>query len=166
MKQLAKCLYCGKEFDRNEESYVAIGKRYAHLSCAQTAPTWTDDTYKDKIFQYMKGVYGSYDFFPMDRSRQKYINEHNYTNFGIYQTLIYAYEILRLDPIKSNGRIGIVPYLYEDAKKYFDKFYSMQKNVYEAANAQLESMPRIIIIEKTTVTRKREFSLDDIKVEE
>jgi hypothetical protein len=163
---LVKCLYCDTEFQREEESYVQIGTRYAHLSCAESAPTWKDDTYKDRIFQYIQKIYGSYDYWSIDRCRSKWITENQYTNFGIYQTLIYAYEVKQLDPVKGGGRIGIVPYLYEEAKGYFIKFYLREKNITEAANSQLEQLPRLIIVEKAVITRKKEYSLDDVLVEE
>jgi hypothetical protein len=163
---LVKCLYCDKEFRREEESYVQIGTRYAHLSCAEGAPTWKDDIYKDRIFQYVEKVYGSYDFWSIDTNRVKWIKQNKYTNFGIYQTLIYAYEVKQLDPVKGGGRIGIVPYLYEEAKAYFIKFYIREKNITQAANAQLEQLPRLIVVEKASIRTKKEYSLDDIQAKE
>lgn len=38
---------------------------------------------------------------------------------GIAATLRYWYEVKGADPSKANGGIGIVPHIYEDAKKYY-----------------------------------------------
>jgi hypothetical protein len=47
-----------------------------------------------------------------------YREDYNYTNSGMYYTLKYYYEILENHIIEGGG-LGIIPYYYDEASKYF-----------------------------------------------
>ena len=38
---------------------------------------------------------------------------------GIYKSLIYWYDVKKNNPSQANGGIGIVPYIYNDVRKYY-----------------------------------------------
>ena len=52
---------------------------------------------------------------------KKYVEEYGYTYSGIMKALIYYYEIKgnKFDLAKTNGGIGIVPFVYEKAYNYY-----------------------------------------------
>ena len=47
------------------------------------------------------------------------MKDFNYTYSGILSTLKYWFEVKHNDISKSHGGIGIVPYVYNDAKNYY-----------------------------------------------
>lgn len=61
---------------------------------------------------------------------KKYLQDYpNYTYSGIRRTLQYFYEVKKNPIEKSNGGIGIVPWVYEDAKRYYyNQWLLSQKN--------------------------------------
>ena len=62
---------------------------------------------------------------------QKQINEYTsqmgFTLSGIRSTLYYYFDILNNKPLLSNPTIGIVPYVYPQAKDYYFKIYQAKQ---------------------------------------
>lgn len=56
----------------------------------------------------------------------KFFNE-GMTYQGMTKTLVYFYEIKKNTIDKSNGGIGIIPYVYEEARNYYMKQLELQK---------------------------------------
>ena len=52
---------------------------------------------------------------------------YNFSYSGIQKSLEYFYEVKGNPISKANGGIGIVPYVYEDAKKYYYTMYMAQE---------------------------------------
>ena len=137
-KHMVKCPLCGKTFDANQEPFVMINsRRYAHLSCQQSANEKEDKIQKDKtaLEQYIKKLF-SYDKLPLKVTKQiqKYVTENNYTYSGILKTLKYWFEIKKGDIEKANGGIGIVPFVYNDAFLYW-------RGIWEAREKNKEIKP-------------------------
>ena len=63
---------------------------------------------------------------------------------GMNSTLIYFYDIKKNSTKGSNEGIGIIPYVYEEAKKYFELKNDKEKKGKE----QLEKLDEIINKEK------------------
>ena len=63
------------------------------------------------------------------RQINDFIKEYNYSYSGIRKSLAYFYEV-KGNPIdKANGGIGIVPYIYQDAYRYYYSLWeAKQKN--------------------------------------
>lgn len=127
MAHPVKCFYCGKTFDRDREPYVAVpdkAKRYAHKQCYQNTIELDEQTKRDKeiLENYIKELF-NWDTLPEKVVKQlkAYMTDttKNYTYSGIYKTLKYHYEIKHGQIEKANGGIGIVPYVYEEAKRYW-----------------------------------------------
>ena len=60
---------------------------------------------------------------------KKYVEEYGYTYSGIMKALIYYYEIKgnKFDFAKTNGGIGIVPFVYEKAYNYYYSIWEAQQ---------------------------------------
>lgn len=120
-----KCMYCEEYFDRDKEPAEKVtSRRYAHKVCYDKNYK-RDDQYAELIYYYLsKEVFigmnlDSCWYQTLNRQLTKYVTDDHYTYEGIYQALKYHYEVKKGDPQKSNGRIGIVPYVYEEAQKYY-----------------------------------------------
>ena len=117
MSRLVKCLYCGKSFDRDEEPFDMVGNRYAHVECI--AKHQKTQEYKDKIHQKMKDLCGEEYSAARINKQIKQFEEDGLNVKGIYKSLIYWYDVKKNNPSQANGGIGIVPYIYNDVRKYY-----------------------------------------------
>lgn len=114
-KHIVKCLLCGEQFDANVEPYVKPrANRYAHKKCYEEIMKPRID-----LEQYICQLF-DYDSLPSIVQKQidDYVRYNHYTYQGIINALKYFYEVKHGDIAKSNGRIGIVPYVYEEAIQY------------------------------------------------
>ena len=119
-----KCKYCQTIFDTNKEPYIYIesSRRYAHKECAEKYENNKTQDEKDYelLEEYIKHLFGkSYLTAKVKKQIKDFKKEYNYTFSGIHKTLIWWYEIKKNDLEKSAGGIGIVPYIYDDAKRFF-----------------------------------------------
>ena len=57
---------------------------------------------------------------------EKYVKENNYTYSGMLKTLKWYYEKEGHSLDKSNGSIGIIPYIYQQASNYYYALYKAQ----------------------------------------
>ena len=134
MGHRVKCYYCGHTFDRDKEPFVPIEgkKRYAHTLCFNRAQSAAQENEENKLQleEYIKELF-NYKTLPdpVNRQIREYITDKNYTYKGILKALKYFYEVKSGDKEKAHGRIGIVPYDYEDAHNYYlALFEAKEKN--------------------------------------
>lgn len=133
-KVLVKCPYCEKQFDRNDKNipYVKIGRRYAHKECVEQHESSITQEERDlnSLYQYIKELLGvDYNFLKIKKQIEEYKKEYNYTYTGMLSSLKWFYEINHHSIEKANGGIGIIPYIYNDARKYYYNIYlAQQKN--------------------------------------
>lgn len=116
---IVKCIYCQGEIDKDKIKYQKISPRhYAHLTC--NAIKVNEDTAAfQTIILYCHNIFGDDgDYSRIGGQIKKYIKEGKTYN-GIYLTLKYWFEVRKGNISKSNGAIGIVPYIYEEARKYW-----------------------------------------------
>lgn len=135
------CAVCGETFDRDVVQAVRFNsRRYAHQSCypegelvpinQQRQKTATlDANLKDEInrkdlLDYISKLIEYPNYARIQLQINDYLQKYKYTYSGIQKTLQYFYEILGNDIDKANGAIGIVPYVYQDAYKYFFQIYA------------------------------------------
>lgn len=85
---------------------------------------------------------------------------------GQLLTLKYFYEVKKNTTKKSNGSIGIIPFIYDEARTYYSKIEQQQKEIGEAIQKQLEKdrleikyIPSDYIGKKK---KKKEINLDTI----
>ena len=118
-----KCVYCKIEFDRDKEPFEQISeRRYAHKECAERnkiQKTQNEQDY-DALINYIEKTLGDHAInAKIAKQIKDFREEHGYTYSGILGTLIYWFEVQGGSAELSNGGIGIVPYKYDEAKKYY-----------------------------------------------
>jgi len=88
---------------------------------------------------------------------KKYMQDHpEYTYSGIKRTLEYFYEVKNNPIEKANGGIGIVPWVYEEAKRYFyNQWLLSQKNAEKDISAYVPKIKKIIIKQPKREPKKR-----------
>lgn len=166
-KALVKCKYCGVQFDRNAEPFVeAGGRRYAHKACAEEYEASLTQEQRDEnnFYQYVKELFGNdYNYMMTKKLVEKYTKEFAYTFSGMQKALYWFYELKKNPLDKANGSIGIVPYIYNDARDYYYRLYLAQvaNNIEEVK----EYKPAIVEIEiespRARVEPPRLFNIGD-----
>ena len=128
MAHMVTCTKCGKRFDRDKYKYIEVGaRRYAHENCDLIELNQTAQD-KNALLEYIKQIYGSKEVsVKILKQIQTYTTDYNYTYSGIHKSLIYWFEIRKNSIEKSKGTIGIVPYIYDEAKEYFFSIFQAQE---------------------------------------
>lgn len=159
-----KCLYCGEKFDRLKEPNVKIGRRYAHKSCyeAQDEQTLKQDKDKHDFFEYIKELYGEdYNYISISKQAENYIKQYDFTYSGMLKSLKWFYEVKGSSKEGSNGRIGIIPYIYNDAKKYYYNLYLAQQRNKDVEGYRLEIKEVVIASPRMFTAPPKLFDLGD-----
>jgi len=130
MAHKVKCVYCGKQFDRDTEPTKQVSaRRYAHLKCWENHIQNMTEEEKDKIafYDYTKQLFGEeYNYILTKKLAERYVKEYNYTYSGMLKTLKWYYEKQGNSLDKSNGSIGIIPYIYQQVLNYYYTLYQAQ----------------------------------------
>lgn len=131
-KPQVKCPGCGLRFYREDEPHIQIKNRYWHTQCYNVETkevSKSEQTIKD-LEEYICKLFGTDYVSPRIRKQiSSMISQYNFTHSGILGSLKYWFEVKNGSIAKSNGGIGIIPYVYEDASKYYESiFYAHQAN--------------------------------------
>lgn len=122
-----KCSVCGIEFDRDRIQAVRVSaRRYAHYECkpeCELVPLAEKvDPDQEKLINYVKTLLGQqYNAARVRKQIKDYIEKDKFTYSGILGSLVYWYEVKGNSIEKANGGIGIVGFIYNDARLYFAK---------------------------------------------
>lgn len=146
------CVYCGEKFNRDKEPTTQISaRRYAHKECAEKHEANKGQEEKDleALEKYIMQLFDeTYVNARVRKQLKEYKEQYHFTYSGILKTLIYWYEIKGNSTEKANGGIGIIPYVYNDALKYYYTLYlaklaneSKDIEVYKPKEKVIEILP-------------------------
>ena len=144
-----KCPICNQIFDLNKVQGVRYNaRRYAHYTCfpqGELIPLPEipkEEKEQQELYDYIIKLF-KVEFVPpiMRKQIKKYIDEYHYSYSGIQKSLYRFYEFKKNPIDKANGNLGIVPYVYQDAYKYFYNLYLAKER---AENKNIESYKPII----------------------
>lgn len=172
-----KCYYCGEKFDRNSVDFVKpTSNRYAHISCHEKAQyEMPKKVVKERKIEpdllqlenYIKKLF-NYTELPERVVRQiaKFRSSLGYSCNGILKSLIYFYEVKNNDLSKSNGGIGIVPYVYEDAYAYYYEIFcnSQQNKHIEEKDMEYKVIEITITAPKRKPRKTKKFTFLDEEI--
>lgn len=128
---MVKCPFCDKSFNREETDYIHYKNRYWHVECYKEK--FPDEEEKQLLIDYIKKLFNIEKLTPLIYKQIKdFVEEYKYTYSGMRGTLVYSYEIRKLDIGKARG-IGIIPYNYEEAKNYFINIEEENKKILDMA---------------------------------
>jgi hypothetical protein len=92
-KKIAKCKFCGEQFDRNAEPFVEVGaRRYAHKACAEKAQAGISQDELDylKLEEYIKQLFNINTInAKMKKQIKDFRQEYGYTFSGMLKTLYW-----------------------------------------------------------------------------
>lgn len=142
MAHMVKCIVCGERFDRDKIPFKQVAARkYAHLACVESEDSQKaqEEIDKDKFFQMVKSIYGpTYNYMLINKQATNFIQQYGYTWSGMTGCLHWFYNINHGSLEEGHGGVGIIPFIYEDVKKYYQNIYkSQQENEKREARAQV-----------------------------
>lgn len=129
MAHIVKCLYCGKQFDRDKINAVQLGRRYAHEECVaqQNESLIQEEKDKEEFYKIVKSIYGkNYNFMMINKQATSYIKQYGYTWSGMTKCLNWFYNINHGSLEEGHGGIGIIPYIWNDVYQYYYNLYKAQ----------------------------------------
>ena len=170
-KHPVKCFYCGQIFDSNSEPFMKPRtNRYAHVACHEKydANKSQEERDYDMLIDYIKHLFGPNPNPRIWKQLKEYKTVNNYSYSGILKTLQWWYEIQHHDIDQSNGGIGIVPYIYDQACKYYYALYlaAVANEDKDVEHFQVKVKEFSIEPPVRIVKPPRLFNLDDLEEEE
>ena len=134
-ERLVKCPNCQQSFPKSET--VEKGKRYYCKPCYEIKSAPKPRTDWDELYDTIKHFYGAVT--PLMFKQLKQYREdsaYKFTNTGMRLTLVYYHEVLGKPVLEEHQTLGIIPYIYEDAKRYYIEIYRLSQ---VAANHSFEA---------------------------
>lgn len=180
---LLQCRICkrrdiDKSTQQEDIDYIRHGNCYWHKECYEERERRrkkidihdenSDSFWKDAAYNYLKReikIEVTNIFFLQWEQYMKSTNPF-YSAKGIYFALLYFYEIKKGNKDKSNGGIGIVPYIYEESRTYWYGREKKQQGIVADIERQMreaEHRQKKVVTKKSIQPRKFEVNLDAIE---
>lgn len=124
--KLVKCPMCKEQHPKS--TTVEHGKRYYCQPCYAKKSQPKPRTDWDDLYDTIKSYYGT--ITPMMYKQLKTYREdpaYKFTDAGMRLTLIYYHEILGRPVLEESQTLGILPYIYEDAKRYYGEIFRLSQ---------------------------------------
>ena len=182
--QIVKCPFCEQDLDRNTEEFTKKATRYYHKECLEKMELEK----KEKSAIKSKRTIDRDKLSPDERDRRDLLDyalrilnknperkddiilittqikrikeEHGYSYRGMLSTLQYFYEIRSESPYNSVG-IGIVPFVYEEAKEWYTKRSEATKEFIKLKENKIELVTdRVLEIEINESRNKKKPIVD------
>ncbi len=135
-----KCFEC--KLDVPKESAIYEGTHYFHTEC------FSQRKNRQEFIEYVCRLFSLKAAGPIVYTqRRSFIENNGYDDIGMLKALRYAYEVKKIKLDKANERIGIIPYVYDEAQEYFKR---QEKKQLEIAYTMTESIKksREVIVKK------------------
>lgn len=159
------CPGCKKEVEKTEQNKIK-GKnnytRYWHPTCWQAAQKEKEKKIAEEmgrkaIFNYLIeiGMAPNYSFW--GRQRNDFINKYNYNDSGILMALKYWFGEKNNTIERANGGMGIVPYIYDEAQRYYRNIILKKHKLAEQAIRQQSEENKTVMIKTVKENDKKGF---------
>ena len=95
----------------------------------------------------------------MFKQLKQYRSEpYNYTDGGMYATLIYYYETLGNKVLEGTG-LGIIPYYYDKARQHYSNMAKVEDSLDEYSEAQKQTI-KIDLTQRNNLIKSLQKPLD------
>ena len=124
MPKKATCPKCKQFIEINDNIKIYKNRKY-HIKCYKE---FVDELYnksknnqdsKQELYEYICKLFNLKEITPLIQIQlEKYYTDYEFTYDGMLYTLKYFFEIMENDINKCEG-IGIIPYIYQEAKEFY-----------------------------------------------
>lgn len=152
-----KCGICSKLNDKEDCEKVGM-KYYCKGECLDKLVEKQSEKDQEKedwaeLYHYIIEIYGHKPTGMMFKQLGDYRKDpYNYTNKGMYLTLKYFYETKEQEAMENTG-LGIIPYIYEEAKKNYMK--QMEISEYNSEYESFEQIRRVKINRRKNKSKEK-----------
>ena len=106
----------------------------------------------------VKSIYGeAYNFMMINKQATDYIQQYGYTWSGMTGCLHWFYNINHGSIEEGHGGIGIIPFIYEDCRKYYQDLYKTQE---QNKNKEIVREPVVFSIQSPRAWQRPPHLLD------
>lgn len=158
MAKLPKCPYCNQDIQPNEPKKPYKGRHY-HATCYKKycaeiyVQNQGNTDSKQQLYDYICTLFSIKELSPfLTAQLRKFENEYNMTYDGMWFSLKYYFEILDNKPEPKKG-IGIIPYIYDEAKRFYQKLTALKAKDY--SEIKQETVNVKVSAQKTPKPAKR-----------
>ena len=172
---MVKCPICGQQFDRDIEEFIKVGRRYYHTKCyeehekEQEKKKSSIDTIKKdlktseeqnrrELIGYVMELYNLSNINGLILKQIKEYKELGYSYIGMKSTLYYFHEILK-NPVVATG-IGIIPFVYDEAKQWYTSKAIAHKHFDDLIKDQGITNKKTVRIESKPLEVKKRQKID------
>lgn len=150
-----KCAECKEDLDRNSEPFVIKSSKNYHEKCFNMFAV--RKTHREELIEYITHLYGeNISIALINKQIKDFQDQYNYTLKGMELALRYFHDI-EGNQADAKG-IGIIPFIYNDAKNYHIK---MNKITKAAISMNGHAMKEIEVI-RISPNKKRAKKIIDI----
>lgn len=152
------CQICRCGVNKLTDEYEKRASGYVHTKCISS-----DEKDKLELYGYINELFHLKAPGPANLTLiKKFHTENGYSYKSIYYTLKYYYEVKHNSTTKAQSRIGIVPYVYDEAKEYYDNITRTQTAVLKSVEKQLSQEESIIVVKSAPHRKKKTIDLGDL----
>lgn len=158
-KNTVICQVCRNNINKLSDDFLKKSNGYVHRSCV--AP---DEADRLELCNYIAEIFHLKSPGPVNMALiKKFHTENGYSYKSMYYALKYHFEIQKGSIEKAQERIGILPYIYDDAKKYYENLTRMQNIILTNVEKQLNKQEKVLVIkEEYNRKRKKEINLEEL----
>jgi len=165
---MPECRICHYPIDKKPETegidWIQPSRGwYFHKTCYDTwkAAPATDEEWVSMIFDFLaRDMKVKYNYHMCKAQIEKFWKDNKINPKGIYFTLKYFYEVKHNSWEKGHGGLGIVPWVFDDAKQYWIEQERKKRGFLKELEAQSKERSVIKITRKEKTRDK--YNLDDI----
>lgn len=143
------CPSCQEPLDRNNEEFTEHSKKYYHRSCFRIHYQKTQN--RKDLIDYACKLHNIKHPGVIVKQIKEFEDDYGYTLKGIELALRYFHEILG-NPVDRMG-IGIVPWIYEDAKRHYKKIAAISKSAQDAETGNRDEIIHIELSNKKKIAK-------------
>lgn len=165
---MPECRICHYPIDKKPETegidWIQPSRGwYFHKTCYDTwkAAPATDEEWVSMIFDFLaRDMKVKYNYHLCKAQIEKFWKDNKINPKGIYFTLKYFYEVKHNSWEKGHGGLGIVPWVFDDAKQYWIEQERKKRGFLKELETQSKERSVIKITRKEKTRDK--YNLDDI----
>ena len=157
-KNTVICQKCRGKINKLTDEYIKKNSGYIHKSCIST-----EEIERTELYNYICEIFKLKTPGPVNiKLVNKFHDELNYSYKSMYYTLKYYYEIKKNSIEKAQQRIGILPYVYDEAKSYYDNLTNTQNIILHNVEKQFNKKESIVIVKYRTPKKIKDINLEDL----
>lgn len=178
MAHIVTCRWCGEKFDTEKVEWTMPSRnQYYHTECwkmkqepGSIRPNAEKDNASDEwrkvIFDFItRDLKGECNYARINQQLNEYKKKNpDWTYKGMFFALKWFYEIKHNSWDKSNGGVGILPYIYYDGTEYWRKRENAEKGIVKAIEQQIKEREnrQTITVQRTEQKKpKQKYFLEE-----